>query len=168
MAKAEARSRSVWALARTDFGGQGPAVQHLGGGPEADPGPDVLHASAPSPLLFPAEQQRWHPQTPSHQQRPRSLRAAQFVGRHREQIGSEFVEVDRHVSGGGGGVDMQDEAPLPACLGHGGDRLGRAHLMVTPLAMHEGGIGTDGGQQFGRVDAAPSVHAHGGDGRGPG
>ena len=52
------------------------------------------------------------------------------------QVGAELVEVDRHVAGGLGGVDVDQHAPLPAGGHDLGDRLQRADLVVAPLQVH--------------------------------
>ena len=64
------------------------------------------------------------------------------MGADRRQVGTEGPEVDRHPPGGLCHADVHEHPPL-AAGGHDlGDRLDRAHLVVPPLQVDEGGVRT--------------------------
>ena len=84
--------------------------------------------AAPKPTMAgtfsrPARRARsWSPPTSSGRSRsPRRTSSAptpggpaELVGADRQQVGAEVAEVDRHVPGGLGGVDVHEHAPLAA------------------------------------------------------
>src|SRR5205823_4191393 len=74
-----------------------------------------------------------------------------------------LVERDRDVTGGHGGVDVNEHAPLVARPHDLGDGLECADFVVAPLQVHEGGVGTHGGEQLVRVDTAAAVDTDLGD-----
>ena len=112
-----------------------------GGGAEAHDGGDVLHASAPGPLLLAAHHEGGQAQAPADHQRAHALGPAQLVRAYGEEVGPQRTVVDDHVTGGRGGVDVAEHAVLSGP----GDQLARgldgAHLVVAPLAMEQGQVG---------------------------
>ena len=100
------------------------------------------------------------PQAPPHEQRADARRAAELVGADRHEVGAERVEVDRHVPGGLGGVDVDEHAAVAARGHHLGRPAARADLVVAPLQVHERGVGSDRGEHGVDVDAADARRRH--------
>ena len=102
--------RSVRRRASRLLGGHA-AAGGLGRGAEARRWPGRSRAR-------PAGARSWSPPTSSGGRRsprrtsraPDAGRAAELVGAHRHQVGAELVEVDGHVPGGLGGVDVDEHA----------------------------------------------------------
>ena len=120
------------------------AISERSGGAQSDDRGHVLEPGAPGPLLVAAEQQRPQPQPTPHEQRADARRTAELVGADRQQVGAEVVEVDGHVAGRLGGVDVHEHVAFAAALRRPRRRLQRADLVVAPLQVDERGVGPDG------------------------
>ena len=68
---------------------------------------------------------------------PAPLRPAELVGADRHEVGAQLVEGDRHVAGGGGGVDVHEHAGVVGSGHYLPHRLQRGDLVVAPLAVHQ-------------------------------
>ena len=113
------------------------------------PGPP---AAAPKPTMpgtfsIPARRARScsPPTSSGSMRRPRRTtrapapgRAAELVGADRDQVGVEPGQVEVDVAAGRGGVHVDRHPGPPASGHHLGHRLDGAHLVVGPLAVHEG------------------------------
>ena len=132
--------------------------QRRRGGTEGQQRRDRLEPAAPAALLRAADEQRFEPAAPPHDQRPGAGNAAELVRADAHQVGVEGAEVGRHVPAGGGGVDVDGHARVAAERDHLVDRLEGAHLVVGPLAVHEGGTRQPRRPESGaqRVDVDPA------------
>ena len=84
--------------------------------------------------------QHWFESAASpHDQRSGTGSAAELVRTHAHEVGVEGGEICRHVPTGGGRVDVDGHACLAAESDHLVDRLQRAHLVIGPLTVDEGG-----------------------------
>ena len=145
--------------------------QRLGSGTEGQQRGHGLEPGAPSPLLLAADQQGIEARAPPDHQRARTGYATELVRTDAHQVGVEGAEVAGHVATGGGRIDV-DKDSRPAAelddLAHG---LKGAHLVIAPLAVHQGGAGpvrrTEPLGQRIDVEAAREVDAQSLDGRQP-
>ena len=110
-------------------------------GTEGEERRDRLQSGAAPALLLAAHQEGFEPGPTPHDQSTRSGHPAQLVRAHADQVGVQRAQVDRHVTTCGGGVDVHGDAGVPAEPDHLVDRLEGAHLVIAPLAVHQGGAG---------------------------
>jgi hypothetical protein len=137
-----------------------PRSQDLGRRAEANLGGDIFHPAAASALLLAPDKKGRQPEAAPDQQRPGALGTAEFVGRHRHEIGAQIIEIDGNVTGGRDCVHVDQYAPLPAGGDGIGHRLNGRDLVIAPLAVDEGGVRVDLVDQLLHVDVALAVHPY--------
>ena len=87
------------------------------------------------PFLVAADEQRRHAEAPADDEGAHPGGPAELVGGDRDEVGAERREVDRHLAGGGAGVDVDGDAAVPAAGDDLGHRLDRPDLVVGELAV---------------------------------
>ncbi len=118
---------------------------------------------APAPPLLCATDQEWlEPGTSPHDERAGSGNATELVRADAHQVRIEGAQVGGDVPARGGGVDVDGHAGVAAQRHHLVDRLEGAHLVVGPLAMHEGRPRQTRRMEAGaqRVDVEPAGGVH--------
>ena len=100
------------------------------GGAEADDPEHVLETATRCPLLGTAEDERLDAQPPAYEERSCPGRSPELVGADGEQVGTELVEVDRHMTYGCGCIDMHWHARRLANRQHLAHRLQGSDLVV--------------------------------------
>ena len=131
-----------------------------GGRAEADDGGHVLDAGPAGPLLVAADEQRPEAQAPPDEQRAGARAGRRTCAPHRQQVGAEVVEVDRHVTG-----RLRRRRRARARRGRGTPATTSATAARVPTSWlphwrcTSGGVGPDGGEQLVGVDPAGGVDA---------
>src|SRR6185369_7515999 len=83
-----------------------------------------------------------------------TFRAVGLVSREAHQVDLEFGEVDLHLAGGLGGIDVEDDAGVAADFAQFGNRLDDADFVIDEHHRGQYGIGTDGRLEDFQVEQA--------------
>ena len=128
-------------------------------GAEGEQGRERLEPGPAPAFLLAAHEQGIEPAATPDDQRTGAGHPSELVRADADQVGVERGEVHRDVPAGGGGVDVDGDAGLPAQRDHLVHRLERPDLVVGPLAVHQrrarAGNPTAGAPAAHRPRAAP-------------
>ncbi|MCY1508914.1 hypothetical protein D9M68_432390 [compost metagenome] len=95
-----------------------------------------------------------HARLAAHVERADAFRAVGLVGGEGHQVDLQLLQVDIHLAGGLGGVDVEEDAAGTGQLADGGDVVDGADFVVHVHDRHQDGVLTQGSLDHGRGDQA--------------